>query len=80
MSDPVMIEIPVTPEAAEALGNPETRQRIGKLVSSVLRPESAGTDPLVAIFAAIKSEAASNGLTDAEVNAELAAYNAERRH
>jgi hypothetical protein len=45
MADTVMVEIPVTPEAAEALGDPERRQRIGKLVSSMLRPESPGDDP-----------------------------------
>jgi hypothetical protein len=79
MADRVMVEIPVTPEAAEALGDPERRQRVGKLVSSMLRPRSPGDDPLAAIFAAIKSAARADGLTDEEVDAELAAYNAERR-
>jgi len=79
MADTVMIEIPVTPEAAEALGDPERRQRVGKLVSSILRPQSQGDDPLAAIFATIKSAARDDGLTDEEIEAELAAYNAERR-
>ncbi len=79
MSDVVMVEIPVTPEAAEALGDPERRQRVGKLVSSMLRPESPGDDPLAVIFATIKSAARADGLTDEEIEAELAAYNAERR-
>ena len=39
MDDVIMIEIPVTPEAAEALSDHARRQRIGKLVSSLLRPE-----------------------------------------
>ena len=76
MADTVMVEIPVT---AEALGDPERRQRVGKLVSSMLRPQSLGDDPLAAIFATIKSAARAGGLTDEEIEAELAAYNAERR-
>jgi hypothetical protein len=79
MTDTVMVEIPVTPEAAEALGDLERREGIGKLVSSVLRPPSPGDDPLAAIFASIKSAARADGLTDEEIEAELAAYNAERR-
>ena len=38
MADPVMVEIPLTPEAAEALADPERRERIGRLVSSILHP------------------------------------------
>ncbi len=79
MDDVIMIEIPVTPEAAEALSDHARRQRIGKLVSSLLRPESPGDDPLAAIFASTKSAARADGLTDDEIEAELAAYNAERR-
>jgi hypothetical protein len=79
MADKVMVEIPVTPEAAEALGDSERRERIGKLVSNLLRPQSPSDDPLAAIFASIKSAARADGLTDEEIEAELAAYNAERR-
>jgi hypothetical protein len=79
MNDVVMVEIPVTPEAAEALGDLARRRRIGKLVSSMLRPQSPGDDPLAAVFASIKSVARADGLTDEEIEAELAAYNAERR-
>jgi hypothetical protein len=79
MTDTVLVEIPVTPEAAEALGDPERRERIGKLVSSMLRPHCSGDDPLAAILASIKTLARADGLTDEEIEAELAAYNAERR-
>lgn len=79
MAEAVMVEIPVTPEAAEALGDLARRERIGKLVSSMLRPQSPGDDPLAALFASIKSVARAEGLTDEEIEAELAAYNAERR-
>lgn len=78
MNDIVMIEIPVTQEAAEALGDAQVRERIGKLVSRVLR-QSAGNDPLAALLASIKASARADGLTDEEIDAELAAYNAERR-
>jgi hypothetical protein len=79
MADAVMVEIPVTPEAAEALGDLARRERIGKLVSNMLRPQSPGDDPLAMVFASIKSSARADGLTDEEIEAELAAYNAERR-
>jgi hypothetical protein len=79
MAETVMVEIPLTPEAAEALGDPERRERIGKLISRMLRPRSPGDDPLAAIFASIKSATRADGLTDEEIEAELAAYNAERR-
>jgi hypothetical protein len=79
MNDVVMIEIPVTPEAAEALGDLARRQRVGKLVSSMLRPESLDADPLAPIFASIKGAARADGLTDEDIEAELAAYNAEGR-
>ena len=79
MANSVMVEIPVTPEAAEALCDPERREIIGKLVSDMLRPQSPGDDPLAVIFASIKKAARADELTDEEIEAELAAYNAERR-
>jgi hypothetical protein len=79
MADAVMIQIPVTPEAAEALSDATRRERIGKLVSSLLRPQFPADDPLAAIFASIKNAARADGLTDEEIDAELAAYNAARR-
>jgi hypothetical protein len=77
MNDVVMIEIPVTPEAAEALGDLSRRQRIGRLVSSMLRPEAPDADPLAAVFASTKSTARADGLTDENIEAELAAHKAE---
>jgi hypothetical protein len=79
MDDVVMVPIPVSPEAAEALSDEERRRKIGKLVSDLLRPTSPETDPLAALIAEIKREARADGLTDQEIDAELAAYNAERR-
>ena len=79
MNKIVMVPIPVSAEAAEALGDSARRERIGKLVSELVRPGQAGHDPLADVIAGIKEGAARDGLTDAEVEAELAAYNGERR-
>jgi len=46
------------------------------LVSRVLRPR-AGPSPLAQAIAELKAEARAVGLSDAEIDAELVAYNAE---
>ena len=79
MNKIVMVPIPVSPEAAEALGDAARRERIGKLVSELLLPGQARHDPLADVIAGIKESAARDGLTDADVEAELAAYNGENR-
>jgi hypothetical protein len=79
MEDVVMVPIPVSPEAAKALADEDRRARVGKLVSDLLHPSSAENDPLSLLVAEIKTEARADGLTDEAIDAELAAYNAERR-
>jgi hypothetical protein len=79
MDDVVMVAIPVSGDAAEVLKKAENRERIGRLVSNILRPGTTGEDPIVALIADLKAEARAAGLTDADIDAELAAYNAERR-
>jgi hypothetical protein len=79
MADTVLVQIPVSREAASALADEGRREKIGKLVSNMLRPGSAADDPLKALIAELKIEARAGGLTDEEIDAELAAYNAERR-
>jgi hypothetical protein len=74
----VDVTIPVEPEAAAALLDPRNREAIGRLVSRVLRPH-AGPKPLAQALAEMKADARAAGLTDADIDAELAAYNAERR-
>jgi hypothetical protein len=78
MGDTVDVTIPVEPEAAEALRDARNRAAIGRFVSRVLQPQ-AGDDPLVEAIAALKAEVSAARLTDAEIDAELDAYNAERR-
>lgn len=74
----VDVTIPVEPEAAAALVDPRNREAIGRLVSRVLRPHS-GPSPLAQALAEMKADVRAAGLTDADIDAELAAYNAERR-
>jgi hypothetical protein len=74
MSKLSKIEIPVEAATAAALSDARRRRAVGRLVDRLVRP-GAG-DPLIALFERTALEA---GLTDAEIDAELAAYNAERR-
>ncbi|MCG7354940.1 hypothetical protein ACX4M5_10645 [Roseomonas mucosa] len=78
MPDTVPVTIEVEPAAAAALGDPRTRAAMGRLVSRVLAPRP-GPSELAQAIAAAKAEARAAGLTDADIDAELAAYNAERR-
>ena len=78
MSKTIDVTIPVDADAAAALENPRNRKAIGRLVSRVLRP-GAGPTPLVRAIAAMKAKARAAGLTDEEIDTELAAYSAKRR-
>ena len=72
------VSIPVDPEAAAALTDARNRKAVGQLVSRVLRPRSSPS-PLAQAIAEMKVAARAAGLTDADVDAELAAYNVQRR-
>ncbi len=78
MDETIDVIIPVEPEAAAALADIRNRKAVGRLVSRVLRPAS-GPTPLAQAIAAMKADARAACLSDANVDAELAAYNAERR-
>jgi hypothetical protein len=78
MDKTVDVTIPVEPEAAAALADARNREAVGRLVSRVLRPRS-GPSPLARAIAELKAKARTAGLNDADIDAELAAYNAERR-
>lgn len=78
MPDTVPVTIDVEPAAAAVLGDARTRAAVGRLVSRVLTPHP-GPSELAQAIAAAKAEARGAGLTDAEIDAELEAYNAERR-
>lgn len=74
----VPVTIEVEPAAATALGDPRTRAAMGRLVSRVLSPRP-GPSELARAIAEAKAEARAAGLTDADIDAELDTYNAERR-
>ena len=73
----VPVTIEVEPAAAAALDDPDTRVRIGRLVSRTMHQENV--ERLVAAMDALAAEAARRGLTDEILDEELVAYNAERR-
>ncbi len=75
MGKTVDVTIPVEPEAAAALADPRNREAVGRLISRVLRPRS-GPSPLAQAIVEMKADARAAGL---DIDAELAAYNAERR-
>ncbi|MPZ32445.1 MAG: hypothetical protein GEV13_15845 [Rhodospirillales bacterium] len=78
MDKTVDVTIPVDTEAAAALADARNRDAVGRLVSRVLRPH-AGPSPLAHAIVELKAEARRAGLSDVEIDAELSAYNAERR-
>jgi hypothetical protein len=78
MPDTVPVTIDVEPAAAAVLVDPRTRAAVGRLVSRVLTPHPGPSELAQAIVAA-KAEARAAGLTDADIDAELEAYNAQRR-
>ena len=78
MDETVEVTIPVEPRVARLLADERNRAFAGRLLADILFPPT-GSDPLVQAIAELKAEARAAGLTDEEIDAELAAYNAERR-
>ena len=75
MPGTIPVTLEVDPAAATALADPTTRAR--RLGSRVLQP--ANVEHLIEAMDALSIEAERRGLTDEILEAELAAYNAERR-
>jgi hypothetical protein len=73
----VPVTLDIDAGVAPALDNALTRSMAGRLVSRMLEP--ASVDRLFEVMDAISAEARERGLTDEILEAELAAYNAERR-
>ncbi len=71
------IEVPVEEATASALSDQRRLQAVGRLVDRLVRP--GVDDPLIALFELTAAKADAAGLSDSEIDAELAAYNAERR-
>lgn len=68
------IEIPVGKATAAALVDPRRLSAVGRLVDRLVQP--GRDDPLMALF---EQTALTTDLSDLEIEAELASYNAERR-
>lgn len=77
MNEASKIEIPVAAATAAALSGARQRDAVGRLVDRLVRP--GADDPLVALFERMSADAQAAGLTQDEIDAELAAYNSERR-
>ena len=71
------IEVPVEEATASALSDVRRLQAVGRLIDRLVRP--GADDPLLALFELTATEARGAYLTDDEIVAELAVYNAERR-
>ncbi len=74
MNDTLNIEIAVEPATAVALSDGRRREAVGRLVDRLVHPRA--DDPLIALFEHVAREA---GLTDTDIEVELAAYNRESR-
>jgi hypothetical protein len=81
MGEAVMVEIPVTPEVAEALrADARRREAVGNLVSRIVRPSAEGDgDPLAAFLDALPRAADAPDMSPEEIAAEIGAYRAELR-
>ena len=74
MNQTAKIEIPVEAATAAALSDHRRLAAVGRIIDRLVRP---GTDdPLVSL---LEQTAAEARLSEAEIEAELAAYNRERR-
>jgi len=78
MGKTVDVTIPVEADVAAPLADSRNRAAVGRLVSRILRP-SAGRTPLANAIAEMQAAARAAGLSEQEIDAELAVYNAERR-
>jgi hypothetical protein len=77
MNDAAKIEFPVEPATAAALSDARQRAAVGRLVDRLVRP--GAHDPLIGLLELTAAEARDAGLTQADIDAELEAYNTERR-
>lgn len=79
MSDLVKVELDATPEAAELLRDERRRRIAGRFLGRVMVRRARQIDELRQLIAQVKAEAHAAGITDEEIDAEPAAFRAERR-
>jgi hypothetical protein len=73
----VMVSIPVDEATAERLADPRRLAAISELIMATVHP-TAGNNPLDELLQTINREAAEAGLTEADIEAELAIWKSER--
>ena len=73
----VKVEIPVDDATAAALADPRRREAVGRLVEMFVHPRE-DDDPLALLFDKISREAAATGLTQQDIDDELAVWKTER--
>jgi hypothetical protein len=71
------IEVPVGEATAAALSDARRLEAVGRLIDRLVH--QGADDPLIALFERTSADAHKAGLTEDEINAEVAVYNAERR-
>jgi hypothetical protein len=71
------IEIPVEEATAAALSDARRLEAVGRLIDRLVRP--GADDLLIALFERTAADATKVDVTENEIKAEFAAYNAERR-
>ncbi len=77
MNQTSKIEIPVEAATAAAPADGRRLEAVGRLVDRLVQP--GADDPLYALFERTAAEASAAGLTEADIEAELAAWKAERQ-
>jgi hypothetical protein len=77
MTETVLVHIPVSAKTAEGLADEAVRSEAGAVLDAFVRQRHLAA--LRQVIAEIKADAREAGVTDAEIDAELEAYNAERR-
>jgi hypothetical protein len=76
MDTTVEVTLPVDPEAAKALNSPARREAAGRYLSGLLTGGRV-RDVLAEAIAEAKHEARASGLTDEDIDAELAVWRTE---
>ncbi len=73
----VMVEIPVDEATAEALADPHRLAAVAEVVNHIVRP-IAGNDLLATLLETARRKAATMGLSDQDIDEELAAWKNQR--
>jgi hypothetical protein len=80
MNQVVMVPIPLSAEAADVLrDDPGKLSLAGQMLTRLLHSPDGEADPLVGLLAGLKREPGVPEMTEAEIEAEIAAYRAADR-